>query len=122
MLSVDIQYVPSVTYAVFRAPKLIFTVQLLYCHNVSPAVKRNPWFSILIKYKHIVLYHKIVLLLDKIVSLQYKSVLQIRIQIPRIHMFSNLPDPDPLVLGRDPAADPSFTKQKSKKTVITTVL
>jgi hypothetical protein len=113
MHSVDIQYVPyPVTYAVFRAPKLIFTVQLLYCHNVSPAVKRNPWFSISIKYKHIVLYHKIVLLLDKIVSLQYKSVLQIRIQIRRIHMFSNLPDPDPLVRGTDPAVDPSIIKQK----------
>ncbi len=30
----------------------------------------------------------------------------------RIHMFSGLPDPDPLVRGMDPDPDPSLSKQK----------
>jgi hypothetical protein len=44
------------------------------------------------------------------------SVLRIRIQIPRIHVYSGLldPDPDPLVRGMDPDPDldPSNIKQK----------
>jgi hypothetical protein len=41
-------------------------------------------------------------------------VLRIRIQIPRIHVFMGLldPDPDPLVRGMDPDLDPSNIKQK----------
>jgi hypothetical protein len=41
-------------------------------------------------------------------------VLRIRIQIRRIRMFLGLldPDPDPLVKGMDPNADPSTIKQK----------
>ncbi len=35
-----------------------------------------------------------------------KSVLWIRIR--RIRMFSGLPDPDPLVIGKDPDLDPSL--------------
>ncbi len=42
--------------------------------------------------------------------------IQIRIWVPRIHMFLGLldPDPDPLVRGMDPdpALDPSNTRQK----------
>ncbi len=38
--------------------------------------------------------------------------IRIRIQIPRIHVFFGLldPDPDPLVTGKDP--DPANIKQK----------
>ena len=38
--------------------------------------------------------------------------IRIRIQIPRIHVFLGLLDPDPLVRGIDPDPDPSITKQK----------
>ncbi len=38
-----------------------------------------------------------------------------RIRIQRIHMFLDLPDPDPLVRGVDPDPDPSIIKQNSKK-------
>jgi hypothetical protein len=34
-----------------------------------------------------------------------------RRRIHRIHMFLGLPDPDPLVRGMDPYADPSIIKQ-----------
>jgi hypothetical protein len=38
----------------------------------------------------------------------FQAVLGIRIQIRRIRMFLDLPDPDPLVRGADPAPDPSL--------------
>jgi hypothetical protein len=40
------------------------------------------------------------------------SVLRIRLQIHRIHMFLSLPDPDPLVRGMNPDPDPSIIMQK----------
>ncbi len=40
----------------------------------------------------------------------------LRIRIRRIRMFVGLLDPDPLVRGMDP--DPSITKQKSKKNLV----
>jgi hypothetical protein len=47
------------------------------------------------------------------------AVLRIRIQIPRIHMFLGLldpdPDPDPLVRGMDPDQDPDLDPSNIKQ-------
>jgi hypothetical protein len=48
----------------------------------------------------------------------FAAVLRIRIRIRRIHMFLDLPHPDPLVRDADP--DPSIINKK--KTLIPTVL
>ena len=55
-----------------------------------------------------------------LIHIIWRPVLRIRIR--RIHMFLGLldPDPDPLVRGTD--LDPFIIKQKSKKTLIPTVL
>ncbi len=47
---------------------------------------------------------------EQFLILSLKAVFRIRIH--RIHMFSGLPDPDPLVRGMDPDPDPSIIMQK----------
>ncbi len=51
--------------------------------------------------------------LDTMGASTYKSVFRIRIH--RIHMFSGLPDPDPLVRGMEPSPDPSIILLSSSK-------
>ncbi len=42
----------------------------------------------------------------------FRIQIRVRIRIYRIHMFFDLPDPDPLVRGMDPDSDPSIIMQK----------
>ncbi len=51
----------------------------------------------------------------KLINVELRPALRIRIQIRRIRMYLDLLDPDPLVRGMDPDPDPTIINQNSKK-------